>query len=47
MLQQLHAKLDEVRAAELQTLQETIQVELSIIRKRLEEFDASAGKKVQ
>jgi CRP/FNR family cyclic AMP-dependent transcriptional regulator len=36
MLQQLHAKLDEVRAAELQIMQETLQIELALIRRQLE-----------
>lgn len=39
MLQQLHAKTDELRAAELQTIQETLQVELALIRKRLDELE--------
>lgn len=39
MLQQLHAKTDEMRAAELQVIQETLQVELALIRKRLDELE--------
>lgn len=39
MLQQLHAKLEEIRAAELQSMQETLQVELALIRKRIEEMN--------
>jgi len=38
MLQQLHAKLDEIRAAELQSMQEVIQVELSLIRRQIEDL---------
>lgn len=45
MLQQLHSKMDEVRAAELQSIQETLQVELAIIRTRLEELEHGPGKK--
>lgn len=40
MLQQLHSKMDEVRAAELQSIQETLQIELSLLRARLEEMEA-------
>jgi CRP/FNR family transcriptional regulator, cyclic AMP receptor protein len=36
MLQQLHAKIDEIRAAELQSMQEIVQVELSLIRRQIE-----------
>ncbi|HTP81175.1 MAG TPA: DUF1003 domain-containing protein [Bacteroidota bacterium] len=43
MLQQMHAKVDELRAAELQLIQETLQVELALIRKRLEEMDVSSS----
>ncbi|MCU0452923.1 MAG: DUF1003 domain-containing protein [Bacteroidetes bacterium] len=39
MLQQLHSKLDEVRAAELQTIQESLQVELTLLRARIEGMD--------
>ncbi len=39
MLQQLHTKLDEVRAAELQSIQESLQVELTLIRARIEEME--------
>ncbi|MGB2869997.1 MAG: DUF1003 domain-containing protein [Bacteroidota bacterium] len=42
MLQQLHAKTDEMRAAELQVIQETLQVELALIRKRLDELEGVA-----
>lgn len=45
MIQQLHAKMDEVRAAELQAIQETLQVELALIRKRLEEFEQTGSRK--
>jgi CRP/FNR family transcriptional regulator, cyclic AMP receptor protein len=45
MLQQLHSKMDEVRAAELQSIQETLQVELAIIRTRLEELEPGSGKR--
>lgn len=45
MLQQLHSKMDEVRAAELQAIQETLQVELALIRRRLEEFEAPSGRR--
>ncbi len=43
MLQQLHAKVDEIRAAELQVISETLQVELALIRRRLEELDAESA----
>ena len=39
MLQQLHTKIDEVRAAELQSIQESLQVELTLIRARIEEME--------
>jgi uncharacterized membrane protein len=42
MLQQLHAKLEEIRAAELQSMQETLQVELALIRKQMEELGSAA-----
>ena len=45
MLQQLHSKMDEVRAAELQAIQETLQVELALIRRRLDEFEVTSGKR--
>jgi len=45
MLQQLHSKMDEVRAAELQSIQETLQIELAIIRTRLEELEQGSSKK--
>lgn len=45
MLQQLHSKMDEVRAAELQAIQETLQVELALIRNRLDELEQGPGKK--
>ena len=38
MLQQLHSKIDEIRAAELQSLQEILQVELALLRRQLEEM---------
>ena len=41
MLQQLHAKIDEIRAAELQMMQEVLQVELALIRRQLEELTAT------
>jgi uncharacterized membrane protein len=40
MLQQLHTKLEEIRAAELQSMQETLQVELALIRKKIEELSS-------
>jgi uncharacterized membrane protein len=39
MLQQLHAKFDELRAAELRMIQESLQVELVLIRRSMEELD--------
>ncbi len=40
MLQQLHSKFDEVRAAELRMIQESLQVDLALMRRSLEELDA-------
>jgi uncharacterized membrane protein len=40
MIQQLHAKFDELRAAELRMIQEALQVELALIRRSMEELDA-------
>ncbi len=41
MLQQLHAKIDEMRATELHMVVETLQVELALIRRQLEEMNPS------
>jgi CRP/FNR family cyclic AMP-dependent transcriptional regulator len=38
MLQHLHAKIDEIRAAELHMMQEVLQVELSLMRRQMEEI---------
>jgi uncharacterized membrane protein len=43
MLQQLHTKLEEIRAAELQSMQETLQVELALIRKQMEELGSASS----
>ncbi len=51
MLQQLHTKIDEMRASELHMVVETLQVELALIRRQLEEMnptvqsDAPSGTK--
>ncbi len=39
MLQQLHAKVDEMRALELQQIQTTFQDEISIVKRRVEELE--------
>lgn len=39
MLQQLHAKFDEMRATELQTMQESLERQLAIIQRRQQETD--------
>lgn len=43
MLQQLHAKIDEVRATELHMVVETLEVELALIRRQLEEMNTTAA----
>ncbi len=45
LLQELHAKLDEVRAAELHEIRSAVKGELEMLKERLEELErASAGK---
>jgi len=43
MLQQLHAKIDEMRAAELHQMQEVVQVELALIRREIEGLEAKSS----
>ncbi len=43
MLQQLHAKMDEMRATELHMVVETLQVELALIRRQLEEMNPTVS----
>ncbi len=43
MLQQLHAKIDEMRAAELHQMQEVVQVELALIRREIEGLEAKTS----